>query len=1024
MFYINQFNMKKLLFILGLFFSLQGYSQSCAVAGSSTVTFNSYTSVTISFSQVMTNVTAIQIYYVKTGNTDTVSTTPSLSTAVSITGLTANQSYSYQIRTFCSSGGFQSTSTRTFSTTQTPVIYTPMTANGYSYKRTANDSSFHVPFVSDTLLYRGLTRPGAIVCLTTDSLFYGWNGRKWALMGADVASLVAKINTKVDSVTIAGDSLFYWINGVNYGNVLGELTTFVKYTDSTLLYVTPQQLLDSLNVFAGGINIGNSNLRLDSDRKLSGGAGASNGYSFTYDSLASFNLTRKSDGLDYFYVGQDGEFIIKNILNESFKVDSYGGVLMQSANNAEDDMPTRVTLSAQQDTATFTFSSTTKIKAEKVNPNNGSSYKLVALNDATKEFETVASLNVDTTNRTTGIRSNARAIGDSTVLSAAINAKPNFGDIRDITEDTANVLRAKILADSIQAASVSAGKVNIADTASMLSGYRNASIFNAGTVADARLSSNVALKNIDNSFTANQTISKTNPQFFVKDELNEYSSFSRTSSLKETFGEAQVLQAGGGVTRAIVPSATTTSISVPSTGISGSWTVAFWHFTSSSGGNAVLFGVGENTVTTGYSLTYAATSTRYTVINGGGGNILNGIAINTWYHILIQYNSSTNIINTYINGTLITAMSSPLAANPNVTITSPSAFFLAKPTTGSGSTQNTTTQYAFDQFLIYNKIVNTSEISQIYNFGTGVGSSSLPTSGLVRLINFDETTYTGSAAETSGVAGGPYNATITNGATSTASGKAPADGSLILSKFFSVRNPVVQNAEVGEATWGNVDAGTVVSGKSVRIKVGENYPLWFTNDGRVQFNRTQLNVLPSTLNSGIVVLDNVSIGANVAAPTNGLLVAGNTGLAGITSVTAKVHIAAGSTSAGSAPIKLTSSAGAVMSTPEAGAVEFDGTNYFVTSSTTRFTLAKTLTATATLDFPNTSGGDQSDLTVSLTNAAVGDVVMLGIPVGSASDGVFFAFVSSANTITVRFLNHKGTAHDPASGTFRVSIIKY
>jgi hypothetical protein len=86
----------------------------------------------------------------------------------------------------------------------------------------------------------------------------------------------------------------------------------------------------------------------------------------------------------------------------------------------------------------------------------------------------------------------------------AINAKPNFGDVRDITQDTADVLRAKILADSIQAASVSAGKVNIADTASMLSGYRDASILSSGTLLDARLSSNVNLLDAAQTITANK----------------------------------------------------------------------------------------------------------------------------------------------------------------------------------------------------------------------------------------------------------------------------------------------------------------------------------------------------------------------------------------------------------------------------------------------------------------------------------------------------------------------------------------
>jgi len=59
----------------------------------------------------------------------------------------------------------------------------------------------------------------------------------------------------------------------------------------------------------------------------------------------------------------------------------------------------------------------------------------------------------------------------------------------------------------------------------------------------------------------------------------------------------------------------------------------------------------------------------------------------------------------------------------------------------------------------------------------------------------------------------------------------------------------------------------------------------------------------------------------------------------IVTPTAQVHFAAGTTSAGSAPIKLTS--GTNMTTPEAGAVEWDGTNLYVTQTTgpTRKTVA-------------------------------------------------------------------------------------
>src|SRR6185369_7696190 len=129
-----------------------------------------------------------------------------------------------------------------------------------------------------------------------------------------------------------------------------------------------------------------------------------------------------------------------------------------------------------------------------------------------------------------------------------------------------------------------------------------------------------------------------------------------------------------------------------------------------------------------------------------------------------------------------------------------------------------------------------------------------------------------------------------------------------------------------------------------------------------------------------------------------------------------ITLAAGTTS--NAPLILTS--GTNLTSVTSGAIEFDGTNYFGSVSTTRYTFAKTLTATATLDFGSTAAGDATDLTITVTGAADGDAVSIGVPNGSTlSDGSFSAWVSSANTVTVRFTNNNLlSALDPASGTFR------
>jgi hypothetical protein len=143
-----------------------------------------------------------------------------------------------------------------------------------------------------------------------------------------------------------------------------------------------------------------------------------------------------------------------------------------------------------------------------------------------------------------------------------------------------------------------------------------------------------------------------------------------------------------------------------------------------------------------------------------------------------------------------------------------------------------------------------------------------------------------------------------------------------------------------------------------------------------------------------------------------------------TAPTAILQLKAGTTTAGTAPLKFTT--GTDLTTPEDGAVEYDGDNLTITDQTaTRYTLAKTLTNTASLDFPNTGGWGNSSLTMTLTGAALGDVVVLGVPNSSTNaNSYFFAWVSSANTVTVRYLNNIASNNNPAAGTFRVSVIKY
>lgn len=133
------------------------------------------------------------------------------------------------------------------------------------------------------------------------------------------------------------------------------------------------------------------------------------------------------------------------------------------------------------------------------------------------------------------------------------------------------------------------------------------------------------------------------------------------------------------------------------------------------------------------------------------------------------------------------------------------------------------------------------------------------------------------------------------------------------------------------------------------------------------------------------------------------------------------------TSAGSAQLKLAVAGSTLMTTPEVGAIETSTTGaiYWTPTTSNRYQLMLGLVGSATLDFPSTGSGNASDLTLTVTGAAIGDAVFVGATNGSVpAKGTFFGWVSSSNTVTVRYQNVSDlTARDPASGIFKVVVNK-
>jgi hypothetical protein len=86
------------------------------------------------------------------------------------------------------------------------------------------------------------------------------------------------------------------------------------------------------------------------------------------------------------------------------------------------------------------------------------------------------------------------------------------------------------------------------------------------------------------------------------------------------------------------------------------------------------------------------------------------------------------------------------------------------------------------------------------------------------------------------------------------------------------------------------------------------------------------------------------------------------------------------------------------------------------------TITKVLSATASLDFTSISAASQASLTITVTGAAVGDEVIMALPAAPAAGLVFNAFVSAADTVTIRASNISGSPVDAAAATYGVIVI--
>ncbi|MEA9414402.1 hypothetical protein [Flavobacterium sp. PL02] len=210
-----------------------------------------------------------------------------------------------------------------------------------------------------------------------------------------------------------------------------------------------------------------------------------------------------------------------------------------------------------------------------------------------------------------------------------------------------------------------------------------------------------------------------------------------------------------------------------------------------------------------------------------------------------------------------------------------------------------------------------------------------------------------------------------------------------------------------------------------------NNGIKLTNNGSSAFG--VLEVTNTAGGSGIEVINSLGRGMDVQNSGNYGITVINTGTGvGLYSVTSgtgnSIESSVGATSSGKVFVGLNDT------TPTYIVDKFGNVtaNSFIRTggSPTQLLMADgstntVLSGSAVLNFPNIAAGGTSDLTITVTGAAVSDSVALGVDNASVLAGIqFTAWVSATNTVTIRCGNlDLSTAKDPASGTFKVKVFK-
>lgn len=202
-----------------------------------------------------------------------------------------------------------------------------------------------------------------------------------------------------------------------------------------------------------------------------------------------------------------------------------------------------------------------------------------------------------------------------------------------------------------------------------------------------------------------------------------------------------------------------------------------------------------------------------------------------------------------------------------------------------------------------------------------------------------------------------------------------------------------------------VDIANTASGTGLRInQTGQlsalNYALLVDSSGTVAQTNSQLVRMrqqDTASTAGILLLTHLGTGPFMTAVNSSgtVMTVNNSGqafFAGSSNPTANLHLAAGTAAAGTAPLKLT--AGTNLTTPEAGAIEFDGSHFYGTINSTRYQLDQQPIGSAT-SLVDANGNPVITSTattgavayLNITNAVSGGTVTMAVTGGTSDNFV-------------------------------------